>query len=372
MLNFQSHLPAPSAAALQQSAHLSQLLKQSIREKKSIPFTDYMHACLYTPQLGYYMQNKKHLGAEGDFTTAPLISPAFSHCIARYLSTFFQKGLPLQILEFGAGSGQMGLDLLLFLRETYDITVENYFILEPSSCLQAQQRSLLETQLADYPGNIQWVHAIPTAYSGVILANEVLDAMPVHLFRYTQTEGLLEASVSLNEAENFCLHYENRLPIQAQNYLKPLLAHLPDGYTSEINLAAVAWLNTLFQQTKNIFCLLIDYGYPASLYYHPTRTAGTIRCYYQHHLHNNYFLYPGLQDITADLDFSLLSAEAKKIGFSQLALKRQNDFLIEQGILSQTYADPIQQYQHAQTLKQLLLPTEMGERCKVLALEKSA
>lgn len=363
-------LPEPNILLKEKSAKLTTLIQQKIQRKNSMPFSEFMHDCLYTPTLGYYSSAQHLLGEKGDFITAPLLSSRFSDCLAKRATLLFDAGLPACILEIGGGNGQMCADILNYF-EKNSLTLPRYFMLEVSADLQIRQQQTIAATFENALSHIEWVSDFPPEFSGIIFANELLDAMPVHVFTYNNHD-FLEEHVALQKNGTFCKTLKDTLPLPAKQYLAETMGNFSVNYTSEINLMAAAWLKTLYQHCEQCVILLIDYGFNQQTYYHPTRQQGTLMCHYQHLAHDDVFFYPGLQDITAHVDFSYMVRAAKEAGFTLESYCTQADFLMHHGILDNPFSDPLEQYKLAQKLKMLLLPTEMGELFKVLVLGKNA
>ncbi len=351
-----------------------------------------MHMALYEPDLGYYVAGKNKLGAEGDFTTAPEIdfttapeiSPLFSQCIANQYVQIRQNNRSWQdcnILEFGAGSGVMASDILLHL-ETLDCLPDRYLILEPSPELQNRQRNKLKQQAPHLFDKVKWLNGLPEKpFRGLILANEVLDAMPVEMFAIVEGEWF-SAGVAINYSETdpheFNLIISNDPTLSPQSIPATLSdknwQHYPSPYTSEYNPNLSGWINSLADILEQGLVLLIDYGYEHDDYYRPERNRGTLLCHYRHHVHDDALLWPGLQDITASVDFTAVAEAAEAAGFTVTDYTTQADFLFNNGLESlfnQALDNkPDQQYRLAQQVRTLTLPSEMGERFKVISLTK--
>lgn len=358
------NLPEPDALSVDKSIQLTRIIQDKIRAEGSLSFADYMNMVLYYPQLGYYI-SQVAFGDNGDFITAPELSPLFGYTLANYIATTLPNLPAKTILEFGAGSGKLAADILLRL-EALNTLPDAYFILDLSPRLQALQKETLAQRCPHLMGRVSWLTELPEKISGFILANEVLDAMPVALFEWSQGQ-LFEKQVDCCEGQ-FCFV---TVPGSAQisQALSPYVAHFREGYTSEYGEVAVAWLNTLSAHCEQVEILLIDYGHTDTLYYHPERTQGTLLCHYRHHAHADPFLWPGLQDITSHVNFSLIQETALSLGWKIKRFETQANFLLEHGLLALAeMTDSVSQYEIAQVLKRWLLPTEMGEAFKILCL----
>ncbi len=369
-------LPKPDLKARQRSEQLSVRIKQVCTEQGGyIHFSEYMRHALYTPLLGYYSSGTQKFGQQGDFITAPEVSPLFAQCLARQVVEIFSCLDKPCILEFGAGSGVLAVDLLRAL-ETLDALPEHYYILELSAELQRQQRQLLTEKVAHLYTRVTWLQQLPAQpLNGVVIANEVLDAMPVECF--SMRDGAAQTMVvQLKDGQLVPAFIKAGTSCQQalQRIEQRIEQQLPINYCSEYNSALQAWLQGLYQSMDTGVVLLIDYGYHAKEYYHPDRVNGTLMCYYQHRANSNALWYPGLQDITAFIDFTDVAYSALAVGFSVSGYNSQAAFLLANG-LSDLHAEQVtdniqQQIVLSQQIKTLTLPSEMGERFKVMALTK--
>lgn len=333
-----------------------------------MPFVRFMQQALYAPGLGYYSSGQQKFGKKGDFITAPELSPLFSQCVARQCFQVLSSLTSPIILEFGAGSGVMAVDILLML-ENLNVLPEAYWILELSVELQQRQMHLFKERAPHLLPKVKWLSTLPdSSFEGIILANEVLDAMPVHKFRMQNT--LEEAYVAVKE-KAFIWHWD-----QPSDSLKKAIEQLDvdftNGYESEINPFMEGWIKSLSACLSRGLILLIDYGFPRREYYHPDRSMGTIMCHYQHRAHSNPLLSVGLQDITAHVDFTAVAESAVNNDLDVEGYTHQAAFLIDCGItdLLQNAKDDIEQFNWNNQVKQLTLPSEMGELFKVVALTK--
>lgn len=362
-------LPTPPTNLQTQSQKLQQQIIAQIKAQGSLSFADYMHACLYTPGYGYYSSTLTKLGAAGDFITAPEISPIFSYCLANFILKHTKQLPQNNILEIGAGRGLMAAHILQYLQQNA-MEISQYYILEVSADLRAQQRQHIADIASLALSKVIWLDSLPENFNGIILANELLDAMPVHIFQYQEGQWL-EQSVTVDKNNQFQFVWQDTLPQSAKTYLASLMLPWENGYTSEINLAANAWLKQLYQSCQSAIIVCIDYGFEQATYYHPDRHQGTLMCHYQHLAHTDPFFYPGLQDITAHVNFSLLADTADQLGFKVECYLEQAQFLLAQDILSFSHQNTAQGYQDTQAIKKLLLPSEMGELFKVMILSKN-
>lgn len=360
----------PSPEILTHSQKLTQIIGKTITQTHPITFADYMQMALYYPGLGYYSTGTTKFGRKGDFITAPELTSLFSYTLANYIAETFSAAAAAKknLLEFGAGSGTMAADILIHLN-ALDCLPLQYLILEVSADLRSRQKTTIEQKCPELASIVCWLDTLPTAFDGIILANEVIDAMPVHVCLWNN-DMLTERYVDWQQGE-FCWSDNILSTPLLGDYLQPYLADLPQPYILEVNLACEAWLNSLAQCQRNGEVLLIDYGFTDTAFYHPQRSMGTLMCHYQHTAHDNPFLWPGLQDITTHVNFSSLGKSAVAAGFAVEEYDTQANFLLKHGLLSLAESTDIAaQYTMGQALKQLLLPTEMGELFKVMRLKK--
>lgn len=365
-------LPTPDAAAIAHSQRLQLILADAIKNAAGrIPFQQFMQQALYHPLFGYYRSGAKKLGKGGDFVTAPELSPLFSQLLARQIQQVLSRVSDPCILELGAGSGVMALEILRELDRQNSLP-HYYYILEVSAELKSRQRTLITEQAPQYLDRLRWLEKLPEQpISGVIIANEVLDAMPVHKFRIEN--GLQEYFVSYRN-DQFCWHLD--LPSSPLvSAVKELEVELLEGYSSEINLLLEPWIKSLSDSLQQGLILLIDYGFVRREYYHPQRSMGTLMCHYQHRAHDDPLIFPGIQDITASVDFTAVAFAAEKSGLDVAGFTHQAAFLINCGLVEfenkALALDTVDQYHLAQQIKRLTLPSEMGERFKVIALTKA-
>jgi SAM-dependent MidA family methyltransferase len=362
--------PAPSAAARAQSAALAAHLRAEIERAGGwIRFDRYMQRVLYEPELGYYSGGSTKIGAAGDFTTAPELGPLLPHSIAALCDDLFAVLSEPTILELGAGTGSMAQHLLRALdaRGRRDV---RYLILEPSADLRVRQ----QRTLAALGERITWIDALPsTPIDGLILANEVADALPVVRFlKSNNAVRPIGVSVSGGGFRWQTGREDSALSGAVHTLEQRLAAPLPADYRSEICLLLPAWLRALAAALGRGAVLLTDYGLPRREYYHPQRSDGTLICHYRHRAHDDPFLFPGLQDISAWVDFSACADAAAEAGLGVSGFTTQGQFLLS------TAAAPgavdLGAYSPAElgAIKTLLLPGEMGERFKLLLLTRGA
>ena len=363
----QLQLPEPSADARQASLALEKLIADDIRQQDGwISFARYMELALYAPGLGYYSGGAAKLGKDGDFTTAPEITPLFGKTLAQIVQVLMQQSTA-QLLEFGAGTGRLAFDILTEMKAG-GVQVDSYAIVELSGELRARQQQLL----ADFP-QVRWLDQLPASFTGVVIGNEVLDAMPVHLV-VKSGDGWLERGLALAN-DNFVYHDKpaaERLTAQI-----PQQEELPDGYMSEVHPASTAFMRSLaamLNAGEKGAAILIDYGFPATEYYLPQRDQGTLMCHYRHHSHPEPLYLPGLQDITAHVDFTTMARTAVEAGIDLLAYTSQAAFLLAAGlgeVLMRTAPTDAARYlPQTNAVQRLTSPAEMGELFKVLVVGK--
>ena len=364
-----SSLPLPSPEAQLHSQQLCKLIHHDIALQGGwIPFSRFMELALYAPGLGYYSAGASKFGAAGDFITAPELSPLFGRILARQLADIMTLSTP-HILELGAGSGKLALDILTEL-ECLEQLPDSYSILEVSADLRQRQQSLLHKHLPHLVERIQWLDALPAEISGAVIGNEVLDALPVHLLHWSDSR-ILERGVA-SKGSSFI--WEERLSeIPALLELAKQI-HVPDDYLSEISLTARGLVSSLCERMHKGGMLFIDYGFGAREYYHPQRSTGTLMCHYRHQAHDDPFFLVGLQDITAHVDFTAVAESAIDHGANLLGYTSQAHFLINGGIadlISDISPDNLRAYLPLSAqIQKLTSPAEMGELFKVIALGK--
>lgn len=411
-------LPNPSMDAISHSEQLLSTILKTIETKDEgiISFAEYMQLALYAPGLGYYSAGNQKFGSRGDFVTAPEISPLFSQCLAHQcFQGLTQLGEDACILEIGAGSGQMAADILRELNELGRLP-KQYYILELSAELKERQKQKLQTQCPELFPRVQWLDALPsTAIKAIILANEVCDAMPMHRFclKYDGCSELAVAckdnklsliekvpSPELAEALELLLddlakasfnntgknNRDNSVTLNSTNTkekskckdiaLSNLLTE-SSQYLSEINLNIKPWIKALAEILESGLILIIDYGFARQEYYHPSRHMGTLMCHYRHHSHADVFFYPGLQDITAHVDFTAIAEAAIQCQLEVAGFTNQAAFLIGSGLQDSVEKNKDKGMTEKEIFKQnqaiqlLTSPAEMGELFKAIALSKN-
>ena len=323
-------------------------IKQDLEKNHGwISFARYMELALHEPGLGYYAGGARKFGAQGDFVTAPGLGRLFGRTLARQLREF------PRILEFGAGSGALAEVLLK------ELDCE-YFILETSAELRDRQHKRLG-------GKVKFLDALPPRFSGAIVVNEVVDAMPVHAVAWRDA-GIMERGVAFQD--NKLSWSERRATGGLQEEARKIGAAAP--YESEIGLAGKAWMRSVAERLESGAIFVIDYGFARAEYYHPQRSMGTLMCHHRHRSHEDVFFEPGGQDITAHVDFSALAAAAREAGLEVLGYATQAQFLVNCGITDVLGEANVENALHyapiAAEAQKLLSPAEMGELFKVLAV----
>lgn len=371
-----STLPTPHPEALDLGAQVSARIRTEIDAAGgALSFARYMALALYLPGLGYYSGGSHKFGAQGDFITAPEYSPLFARCLARQCQQILVAIGGGDILEFGAGSGVLAVELLLEL-ERLDCLPQHYLILELSAELRARQQALLTQRAGHLLARVRWLDALPAQpLRGVVLANEVLDAMPVQLF--TVDAGVLKERCVAWEAPHFVwrdVPADAALSRAVAELQADLDAPLPNDYSSELNTALPGWVSSLAAALECGVALLIDYGYPRREYYLPERSMGTLMCHYRHRVHDDPLIMTGLQDITAHVDFTAVAKAGLAAGLGLAGYTTQAHFLLGSGLPELAAAsNPDNLHAHltlTDQIKTLTLPGEMGERFKVLALAR--
>ena len=368
-------LPTPGDDALSISTRLCELIENEIQNNDGrITFQRYMEMALYQPGLGYYSAGSAKIGKDGDFTTSPEVSPLFARCLASQCEEVLNNLGSGDILELGAGKGTMALDLLREL-EQRSCLPEHYFILETSADLRQRQQDLLSKNLPDFFSRIIWLDKLPgQKLTGLILANEVIDAIPVKRLQITG-DAINELCVTCNDGV-LCYDKkpaERELVAFARDIQNGWQEPRPESYTTEVNPGLNEWIASLSDVFDECVMLFIDYGYTKQEYYHPQRTEGSLLCHYRHRAHSDPFFYPGLQDITASVNFSAVAEAAVTCGLEVRGYCTQAHFLLSTGLTKMLENTPVESEDYlklSQQVKLLTLPEEMGERFKVIALTK--
>jgi SAM-dependent MidA family methyltransferase len=383
---------SPEAAA-HVEALLATLRARLVAAGGWLAFDEYMDAVLYAPAQGYYSAGATKFGAAGDFVTAPEISDLFARALARQFADVLAETRG-GVLEVGAGSGRFARVALEELARL-DALPERYAILDVSADLRARQRDMLAQSQAALASRALWVDALPERHTGVVFANELLDALPCD--RFVMRAGRPQRlGVALRDG---ALAWAPRAAVpgdagdvawlaQVERTLAGLAAALPDGYCGEIAPRVDAWVRSVADSLERGVVILVDYGLPRSQYYHPQRVDGTLRCHFRQHAHHDPFLHPGLTDVTAWVDFTRVAEAADAAGLEVAGFTTQAAWLLALGIESlaaETLPEhgaggvgaeaaagpvPVRHLVAMQGLKRLLLPGEMGEAVKVMVLTR--
>jgi SAM-dependent MidA family methyltransferase len=361
-------LPEPTPDARAHSERVAERIRGEIAASGGwISFARYMELALYAPGLGYYSAGAKKLGKAGDFVTAPEISPLYGQTLARQVKQILEAGLD-EVLEVGAGSGALAATLLEEL-ERSGRAPRNYFILELSADLRERSRDTLAARVPHLLERVAWLNQLPPAFSGVVLGNEVLDAMPAHVVR-VQGGKIEEGGVGVrSERLDWSWRLASGELLDAARGLG-----LPEGFRTEIQLTTRAFVRSLSGVLEKGVAIFVDYGFPRQEYYHSQRSAGTLMCHYRHLAHADPFSFPGLQDITSHVDFSAVASAARDGGLEVAGYTSQAQFLVNCGItdvMSRTPAEDGAKFLPlANQANKLMSPAEMGELFKVIALAR--
>lgn len=354
---------------------LSTFIKNEMAHHEGrLTFARFMELALYHPEQGYYTRHTMELGRAGDFTTASEISPLYAQCFASQCQEISSQIGTAAILEVGAGTGRFAGDLLAELARLGALP-QHYFIYEISPSLRAKQQAYLLEQHPELIQRVTWLESLPTQFNGIVIANEVLDALPVHCFQIV-SQGVKERFVSAQDNEfAWSLGAPSSAALEQALALIQEQYQLAPGYRSEICLALTEFLPALIQSVQSGVLLIADYGYGQREYYHPERQRGTLTCFYQHHRHDDPLLRPGEQDITAHVDFTRVIEIAALQGCSLGGFTTQAGFLLSNGLIERAAAleatlSTRDLFSLQQQIKTLTMPTEMGERVRVMALTK--
>ena len=348
------------------------MIIDQIKTHGPIAFVDFMQQALYHPRFGYYSSGLPKFGVMGDFITAPELTALFGYTIANQLAEVLKAVEHPHILEFGAGSGKLCIDILTQL-ERLDVLPEQYLILDVSASLKERQFEAIKARIPHLIDRVSWLDALPEKpINGVVIANEVLDAMPVHQFIQTK-DGLFERYVGVDEQDNLITFDK---PLEDKKRHLQIAEKIPKEvtpYLSEINPFMAGWTLSCSHVIAKGMLLVIDYGFPQQEYYHPDRSTGTLMCHHQHKSHTNPLLHVGEQDITAHVDFTALAEAGLKAGFEVVGYTNQGSFLLANHILQflSKLADGSKKVKETQAIKQLIQENEMGELFKVMALTKN-
>ncbi len=375
-----SDLPPPDPDAARHSEGLATLIRGEVTGSGGgIPFSRFMELCLYAPGLGYYSAGSAKFGAAGDFVTAPELGPLFAGCLATAVAPVLQQlGPEAEFLEIGGGSGAFA-EIMLKRLLAMDALPARYAILEPSADLRERQRERLGRSLIPPVfALVEWLDGPPEhSWNGVLFANEVIDALPTP--RFTLRDGeVFEEGVALGEDGRFV-----RSDRPADALLAAAVRHLertlgisfPDGYRSELLPQLPYWVQAVMGGLEAGAMLFVDYGHPRREYYLPQRDQGTLRAFYRHQTHNDLYAWPGLQDLTASVDFTALAEAGTHAGFDLAGYCTQASFLLGNGLPqllqeAEARATETQLQRLRNEAKQLTLPSEMGERFQVMGFSR--
>jgi len=371
-------LPLPSKEELDSCQPLVNMVCHDIESNGGkLSFSQFMEKTLYAPGVGYYNSDKQIFGDSGDYITAPEMTPLFSRCVARQALQVLNELGNGDIIEFGAGAGTMACDILIEL-ESQNALPNHYFIGEVSNTLKERQRDNISQRIPHLLERVKWVNDMPDGFRGVVVGNEVLDAMPVHRVRFNQNGKHDEVFVTY---QNNSLEWIAGKP--SCKLLKTTLDEvfqkfgdkLPDHYETEINLAANAWTKNIADKIEQGLVLLIDYGFSENEFFRPERHEGTLMCHYRHCAHGDALTHIGLQDITSHVNFTAIAQSAYDAGLSVSGFTNQTYFLISCGLetfLSEIDINDTKLFlKQTQPVKQLILPDEMGDLFKAIGLTKN-
>ena len=368
-------LPAPDAQSAAHSRRVAEHICQCINEAGgSISFAEFMQHALYAPGLGYYVSGTTKFGSDGDFITAPEISPLFGRVLARQAAAVLEQVDDGQIFELGAGSGVLAATILRKL-SLLNALPDRYYILEVSADLEQRQKEYLSSEVPDLVARVEWLSELPGDFSGVIVANEVADALPVE--RFTMDGGQPKQIRVAVENGEFQWHQGDAPDLLGEavdGIEKKIGRQFPDNYQSEICLALAPWINDLVKSLSEGLIFLFDYGVTCREYYAPDRAEGWIRCHFRHHAHSNPLILPGIQDLTAWVDFSALADAAVDSGAEIAGYVSQAHFLMNGGLQEEladfTSLAVAEQLELSRQTKLLTLPGEMGENFKCIGLSR--
>ena len=363
-------LPLPSPAAQQSSANLQTLLAEEIRKHGNwIPFSRFMELVLYAPQYGYYTGGSHKIGNNGDFITSPTLTPLFARTLARQLQELLPQTAG-NIYEFGAGTGQLAADLLNNLSDG----INRYYIIEISPELAARQKDLIQTLAPQAAQKIVHLSALPETFDGIIIGNEVLDAMPVEIIRKDEGGSFEHVGVCLDN-DRFTYSARSLHDLQLSALASLYFPKISSPYTSELHPQQYAFIRTLASRLEHGCMIFIDYGFDAAQYYHPQRNQGTLIGHYRHHVIHNPFDFIGSADLTAHVNFTDIAQAGTDAGLDLIGYLPQSHFLLNLGItelLAQTgQTDSAAYIREAAAVQKLIDQHEMGELFKVIAFGKN-
>lgn len=365
--------PEPTAYEKETSQTLLHLIRTQIKQHNGfIPFDYYVNLVLYTPSLGYYAREHQQIGRKGDFVTAPELHPIFAQTLTEQLVPLLINGKKI-IYEFGAGNGILAADLLTYLPEQL---IDDYYIIELSAPLREKQRATIQSKCPQAINKLHHLNTLPNQLSGIVLANEVLDAIPFNLIKKNYRQ-FWEIGVSLGQ-ENQLIYGEKKLEEKKAAYLaaQTYLSHCPEPYQSELHLQQQAFIRSISERMEKAVMIIFDYGFDAQEYYLPQRSMGTMMAYYHHHSLHDPFFYPGLLDLTTHINFSAIAEAVIQSGADLLGYTTQSHFLFNLGITEymhriRSLASEQNYYAATCALQTLVYPHEMGEIFKVMAWGKN-
>jgi SAM-dependent MidA family methyltransferase len=374
-----SELPMPDPAAREHSQRLAGHIHEEIASQGgAIPFSRFMELALYAPGLGYYSAGATKFGEAGDFVTAPELGPVFAACVADAVAPVLQQlGPSALMLELGGGTGAFAQTALMRLMEL-DALPARYLILEPSAQLRERQRARLFERLQPMLFElVEWVDGpVPHDWNGVLFANEVIDALPTPRFSIRDRE-VMEQYVA-TDGDRFATQWRpaDSMLLQAVRFIERRLGReLPDGYVSEVLPQLPYWIQAVAGGMQRGAMLFVDYGYARGEYYAEDRRDGTMRAFYRHRMHDDVLAWPGLQDVTASVDFTALAEAGLSAGFDLAGYCSQSSFLLGNGLAGvlsriEQIQDEGERLRRGNEVKRLTLPTEMGERFQTMGFEK--
>ena len=370
-------LPEPDTQSAAHCERVGAFIREQVEASGgSIGFGEFMQHSLYAPGLGYYAAGSTKFGRDGDFITAPEVSPVFGHVVARQCAEVLAELGAGSLLEFGAGSGKLAADVLERL-DTLEALPSEYRILEVSADLRQRQEACLAERIPELMHLVSWIDALPTNHRGVILANEVIDAFPVERF-VRREQGIMQQRVAAREGGfGFTEAPASDLLSSAVLELEAELGTaLPEGYVSEVCLAVPDWISRMEASLEEGVAFLFDYGVSRREYYAAERSDGWLRCHFRHHAHNDPLILPGIQDLTTWVDFTRVAEAAVSAGLEIAGYSTQAQFLMAGGLEAEMRcfeALPLEaQLELSQQIKTLTLPGEMGEHFKCMALRKGS
>jgi SAM-dependent MidA family methyltransferase len=348
--------------AMTPSSTLLDLLLNEIHQQpeRQITFAAYMNLVLYAPEVGYYARTPDRIGSRGDFFTSPHLGVDFGEMLAIQLAEMWElldRSQPFTVVEMGAGQGLLAKDILNYWQQKYPELIADYVIVETSAAMRRSQQQVLVDQPVRW---VEWVDLLPESITGCLFSNELIDALPVHQV-VVKDGALQEVYVSIDNDNQLQEVLGTPSTPQLLEYFEqaeiPILSYA-DGYRTEVNLAAIDWLQTISSKLNKGYLLSIDYGYTSQRYYNPQRSQGTLQCYYQHRYHSNPYLHIGQQDLTAHVDFTSLIRQGNLLGLQELGFTKQGMFLMALG-LADRIAKP-GTLERRQALHQLIEPIGLG------------